>query len=571
MELRTIENGCNTAEKTEAVFEQHYDIIIAGGGTAGAIAAVTAAGEGVKTLCIEMGSFLGGIGSGIVTGYYYGKALKGTIHELDTQIKQESQGPYCAMKSWCEGIHMEAKKYVYEKRFHELGGTILYESVVTGIWVDSGRVIGVRTLFGGRVADFGCRMLIDATSEAVACKLAHLGVKSGREFDGQCQAYSLVSFIINKDGELEQVYRDNGFADTGCTEEVAEAVTHGYATADNIGAYSREEGDSPLVALGPFLGKREGVSCVGRDALTGEDLLLMQRVDKPFFYLSGSYDTHLYDGAFESDTVNDFLACGISDVVLNQPVPFGASVPAGLDGILAAGLSMDIRHDALAPARLKKNVMRSGEAAAVAAVTAIKLGKEPLECYEAVRKELIRREIYLEEPMLSEQMLEAKKDLKAAIRSDDKRLCGCGTYLAAREMPREDLLTLTQDKRVRYRAAIALALQGDAGAAGILREYENEPFALYFLGKFNKGEYTPLLLRKMQEVADHSLFCYAFTALVRSAAAGDKMAEQGIWEVIFSDSFSCTLILNGKRNQQVLERRDKVREYARKYLNLSKE
>ena len=159
MELRMIENGCNTAEKAEAVFEQRYDIIIAGGGTAGAIAAITAAGEGVKTLCIEMGSFFGGIGSGIVTGYYYGKALKGTIHELDTQIKKESQGPYCAMKSWCEGIHMEAKKYIYEKRYHELGGDIRYESVVTGIWVDRGRVIGVRILSGGRMIDFGCRML----------------------------------------------------------------------------------------------------------------------------------------------------------------------------------------------------------------------------------------------------------------------------------------------------------------------------------------------------------------------------------------------------------------------------
>ncbi len=568
MELRMIENGCNTAEKAEAVFEQRYDIIIAGGGTAGAIAAITAAGEGVKTLCIEMGSFFGGIGSGIVTGYYYGKALKGTIHELDTQIKKESQGPYCAMKSWCEGIHMEAKKYIYEKRYHELGGDIRYESVVTGIWVDCGRVIGVRILSGGRMIDFGCRMLIDATSEAVACKLAHLKVKSGREFDGQCQAYSLVSFIINKDGELEQVYRDNGFADTGCAKEVAEAVTHGYATTDNIGAYSREEGDSPLVALGPFLGKREGVSCVGRDALTGENLLLMQRVEKPFFYLSGSYDTHLYDGAFESDTVNDFLACGISDIVLNQPVPFGAAIPVGLDGILTAGLSMDIRHDALAPARLKKNVMRSGEAAAVAAVIAIKLGREPLECYEAVREELIRRKIYLEEPILSEPMLEAKKDLKAAMRSDDKRLCGCGVYLAAQEMPCEDLLALTQDKRVRYRAAIALALRGNAEAAEILKEYDNEPFALYFLGKFNRGEYTSLLLQKMQESTSCSLFCYAFTALVRSAAAGDKMAEQGIKKMIFSDSFSCKLILNGKRNQQVLERNDKIRKYACKCLNL---
>ena len=39
---------------------QHYDVIVAGGGTAGALAAIAAARQGAKTLVVERFGHLGG-------------------------------------------------------------------------------------------------------------------------------------------------------------------------------------------------------------------------------------------------------------------------------------------------------------------------------------------------------------------------------------------------------------------------------------------------------------------------------------------------------------------------------
>ena len=42
-------------------FIDHYDVIVAGGGTAGVIAAVSAARAGARTLLVEQNGFLGGV------------------------------------------------------------------------------------------------------------------------------------------------------------------------------------------------------------------------------------------------------------------------------------------------------------------------------------------------------------------------------------------------------------------------------------------------------------------------------------------------------------------------------
>lgn len=69
-----------------------------------------------------------------------------------------------------------------------------------------------------------------------------------------------------------------------------------------------------------------------------------------------------------------FCCADCCDKVLIAQVPYGALVAKGIKGLLMAGIGMDISHDALPPVRLKKNVMRSGEAAAVAACLALRQG-----------------------------------------------------------------------------------------------------------------------------------------------------------------------------------------------------
>lgn len=567
IELKTIKNSQTFIRQCQPNFKEHYDVIVAGGGTAGAIAAITAA-EHVSVLCVERGSFLGGMGSGIVMGYYYGDHLESASRQMDLEIKQESARSYCDVKKWNEGIHPDAKKQVYQKRLEQAGGKVIYQSMITAVWMEDSCVVGVRIISNGEEKDVSCGYVIDATAEANICRLAGFPVKIGRDHDGQCQAYSLVSFVENEEGKLEHVYRDNGFVDTSDCAAVSRAITKGYAHMDESGAYS-QPGEHALLYLGSVFGKREGLSSVGEDCLTGEDILLMQPVKQPLFYTSSCYDTHLYDSGFESEVVQDFIHCHLSHLILSQPVPLGAIIPKGSKGILTAGLSMDIHHDALASVRLKRNVMRSGEAAAMTAVIALQEGKAPIFCYSQIREEMIRRGIYKELPELAPAMIRARAHVKESFTSSDVEERGCAVYYAARHCSRQMLMECLEDEKTAQAAAEALALQGcDAGIHLLLKPKGRY---IYFVGKANRsGAYTDWLISHLNPKGEYSLFCIAFTSLVRCAAWGDRKAERAVRAMTEDPNFSVLLRLNGQKNAEILERKENFRRYVEDFLGQKK-
>ncbi|MDY4975699.1 MAG: FAD-dependent oxidoreductase [Clostridia bacterium] len=568
LEFKTIKNHQHTAVRCRPDFQEHYEIIVAGGGTAGVIAAITAA-EHVSVLCVERVTFLGGMGSGIVMGYYYGDGFESNCRKMDLDIKRESVRSYCGLKKWNEEIHPDAKKQYYQTRLEQLGGHICYQSMVTGVWMEDCRVVGVRLLSEGKERDISCGYVIDATAEGSVCRLAGFPVKIGREHDGQCQTYSLVSFVENEEEKLEHVYRDNGFVDTSDCRAVSKAITHGYAHMDEVGAYS-QPGKHSMLYLGALFGKREGVSCVGEDCLTGEDILLMQPVKQPLFYTSSCYDTHLYDLGFESETVQDFVYCGLSHLILTQPVPMGAVIPKGSKGLLAAGLSMDIHHDALASVRLKRNVMRSGEAVAMTAVISLKEGQEPADCYPAIQQEMMRRGIYKELPELDSMMKKAGEQTAECMASQNGEERGCGIYYGAKHWNTKQLLECLTLPKTALAAAEALALQGnDAGIKLLLRPGEER--YVYLVGKANyTGDYTDWLIGQL-DPSRYSLFCTAFSTLVRCAARGDRKAERAVTCLVEDPDFSILLRLNGKKNAEIIERKECFRHYARAVLRRKKE
>ena len=93
MIYRRIVNGI--AEESSAAdftFDGHYDVIVAGLGTAGSYALVSAAKEGAKVLGIERYNGVGGMGTyGYVSGYYYGVGGGLHIHidEAAAQLRDE--------------------------------------------------------------------------------------------------------------------------------------------------------------------------------------------------------------------------------------------------------------------------------------------------------------------------------------------------------------------------------------------------------------------------------------------------------------------------------------------------
>ncbi len=428
--------------------------------------------------------------------------------------------------------------------------------------MDDSSVIGLRVLSHDCTeTDISAKYIIDATSEANVCRLAGFKTKIGRKFDGQCQTYSIVGIVKNGNGELEHVYRDNGFVDTSDCFEVSRAVTKGIKELDEIGNYTSTD-DNRLLSIGSIFGKREGVSIVGEDCLTGEQMLNFLPVDKPLFYTSSTYDTHLYDCEFETETVQEYQYF-VKDI-LTQPVPLGAIVPKWEKNILVAGLGMDIDHDALASVRLKRNVMRSGEAVAIAAETAIDECCDVFSCYDKIVEKLKEKNIYKSMPEICEIGMNIKEKVEQYFSYESKDVRDTATYHAARQLPKERLLELLYNDKTSVCAAKALAMKGIPAGVELFKNEESRG-AIYLLGKINKhGEYTDLLCERLSG----KFMPTAFSALVRNAANGDEKAKKVVLELVNRDDFSYRLELNGRKNKTVLERSETFRKYVKHFLGV---
>ena len=75
-------------QKEVPSFEREFDVVVAGLGTAGAVAAIAAAETGVKTCAIEKLNFPGGSAtSGGIASYYYGLP-GGRFEKTDSAAQQ---------------------------------------------------------------------------------------------------------------------------------------------------------------------------------------------------------------------------------------------------------------------------------------------------------------------------------------------------------------------------------------------------------------------------------------------------------------------------------------------------
>jgi len=191
------------AREIEVIRE--VDVLIVGGGTAGSVATIASARQGVKTLVAESFGFLGGsVSAGLVTpmmmNHINNEPLnKGIGEEINQRLLKEEWGGHIYasptktnISYW---INPELIKYVLEDMCLEAGAEILYYTHFSEPILDDNKIIGIvieNKL--GRNAIFA-RRVIDATGDADVAFRAGVPCKSGRAKDGLNQAMS-VRFIM---------------------------------------------------------------------------------------------------------------------------------------------------------------------------------------------------------------------------------------------------------------------------------------------------------------------------------------------------------------------------------------
>ncbi len=142
------------------MFEKKYDIIVVGGGHAGAEAAAAAANMGSKTLLVTMNlqtigqmscnPAMGGIAKGQIVreidalGGYSG--IISDKSAIQFKMLNKSKGP--AM--WSPRTQNDRMRFAEEWRLalERTPNVDFYQEMVSGLLVDSGRIVGVRTSLG---------------------------------------------------------------------------------------------------------------------------------------------------------------------------------------------------------------------------------------------------------------------------------------------------------------------------------------------------------------------------------------------------------------------------------------
>lgn len=156
-----------------------YDVIVAGGGTAGVPAAIAAARNGAKTLIIERNGYLGGTAvMGVpFLGAFDGNGKQvacGLFEEIvQAMIDQGGSLGHVHGAHWANGqqfvltpFDSEIFKYVAQEMVLKAGADILLHSFITGATMDGTRITGVEIASKSGLRYISARTIIDCTGDA---------------------------------------------------------------------------------------------------------------------------------------------------------------------------------------------------------------------------------------------------------------------------------------------------------------------------------------------------------------------------------------------------------------------
>ncbi len=321
------------------------DVVVVGGGTSGACAAIGAARRGADVLVVEFQEGLGGVGTvGLIGKPYHGE---------DRGFTKEVPFPNAKQNT-------EHKMEWFRREIINAGGQVWFGVLGCGAYVDGNRVRGavVATPQGRGVvlAD----VVIDATGNGdVAVAAGAESMYGDGPHDIALQGTGLPRRPLGKD----YVNTDYLLVDESDVRDTWRAL---------VGTRMTVEGDP--YDMGTFIQTRE------RRRIVGDHLLayLDQIVGRTYYdsiVLSGSdYDSHGYP----SEPYFALIPHTEKTLKANHPAPGGTCftpyrclLPQGLEGILVIGLAISMDRDASAMVRMQKDMHNQGYAAGVAAAMAV--------------------------------------------------------------------------------------------------------------------------------------------------------------------------------------------------------
>lgn len=459
-ELRTLADPLRPGRKTTASITEpltvvprlgSFDVLVIGGGTGGAPAAIAAAEAGARAAVIEAGPALGGVGTlGQIAKYHYGNRV-GFTSVIDAGVNEmEFRENF---KKADGGWSVPAKANYLHRRCHEHGVSMWLRSFCVGVWVEGDRVRGVIVASPHGYGLLEAKAVVDSTG------CADIPAAAGAQTTGIGADHAAIQGVGLAGFEPGRDYHntDHSFCDdTDVADTTAFFISAKRKFANHFDA-------------GQLVDSRERRQIVGEVTLDPADFLYQRRFPDTICVASSNFDSHGY-------TVHPvFMIKPPNKDRLWVDVPYRCLLPRGLKGVLVTGLGVSAHRDAIPVIRMQADVQNQGYAAGRAAAMAAKAG---VDVRDIDLRDLQRH--LIEVGNLPDRVLtdtdsfpveEALLDEAIVKRWDDYAGLALILYDPARSKPKlHQALASTDDADARLRYALILALMDDATGAATLRD-----------------------------------------------------------------------------------------------------
>ncbi len=334
-----------------------YDVVVVGGGTSGAPAAIAAARQGAKTLVIERVHALGGLGTvGTVACYFHGY-----------------RGGFTSTVGGGDSWVIEQKMEWWRSELLKAGGDVWFGAIGCGAFVLEEQVCGVVVATPRGRGVVLAKVVVDATGNA------DIAAAAGAE----CQWTDDRDFSLLPAGVApRQLGATVGGADFCIVDETDMVdVWH-------LRVYAKEK-HSWVFDQSPIIDSRERRRIVGEHMLSLLDELNDRTYPDTIAVAESIFD-HGPTGGYTTDPVF-WAGAHAAKRVVN--IPYRVCLPKGLDGILVTALGISAEHDAIPMVRMQPDLQNLGYAVGVAAAMTAQSGRPTREIdLHALQQHLVEME-----------------------------------------------------------------------------------------------------------------------------------------------------------------------------------
>lgn len=321
--------------------EEKFCVVVAGGGTAGAMAAIAAARQGLRTALIEPNYALGGTATlGGVSAYWFGNRYCDT-HWLDSRM-ESMPGTQAGLWGKADSWNPDVKATVLLEAALEAKVQIYFGHTAFGVWKEQGIVAGAAAAGAEGIRFLRCDYLLDATGDGDLAALAGADWEYGSGGDQLSYWASLAQYPNARD------YRNN-FSAMALASDPVDA-TRFTVTARKYGEGLFDHGSIPCF--------RESRHIRGQYQLTLRDLMTNAHHPDTLYTCFSNYDP-------KGKVTADAVYCGCLPQQTEIEIPLSCLLPVDGQGrpvehLYVLGKAISASHDVFPSIRMQADLQHQG-------------------------------------------------------------------------------------------------------------------------------------------------------------------------------------------------------------------